>query len=350
MRARTPASAPVRVSDVPLSTPIKPYGDGTELDDFEDLPVSKELEKQRVVRPISRKSSGASIATAKSSSLGRKAGVKVASSLGQSDAAPPSNSSRIDDHGRSNAKTGEPERKKLERRREPHLIRHLGGNATVKGKQFLLCVNVVSLRTHAGTLWRSQGEMTYNPVLQRWQGKELILRDFDKVLATSVRPALISPLSATLLSPSRPSSGSARFAESAQAGQVRASGAVPPDAGASRASAKVVGGMVFDPATCSWHALAGPDAEEELELDCGRGRPTARMPTTKPLAVTSRANSTAGNSASDSGCCRAGQASCLTTAAGVTTQAVKRSIRSNARRARSGGSGARARRRKSGVV
>lgn len=113
--------------------------------------------------------------------------------------------------------------------------------------------------------------MTYNPVLQRWEGNESILRDFDKVLATSVRPALISPLSSTLLSPSRPSSGSARFADSAQSGQVRASGTVPPDTSASRASAKVVGGMVFDSATCSWHALAGPDAEEELELDWGGG-------------------------------------------------------------------------------
>lgn len=133
----------------PVPTPIKLYGDGTELDAFEDLPVSKEFEKQHVVRPISRKSSAASLATAKSSSLGRKEGVKVASSLRQSDAAPPSEADRIDDHGGSNAKTGEPERKKLKRRREPHLIRHLGGNATVKGKQFLPCVNVVSLRTHA---------------------------------------------------------------------------------------------------------------------------------------------------------------------------------------------------------
>jgi len=26
---------------------------------------------------------------------------------------------------------------------------------------------------------------------------------------------------------------------------------------------------VFDPATCSWHALSGPDAEDELDLDWG---------------------------------------------------------------------------------
>jgi hypothetical protein len=113
--------------------------------------------------------------------------------------------------------------------------------------------------------------MTYNPTLQRWEGNESILRDFDKVLATSVRPALISPLSSKLMSLSGSSMGSARLPDSAQAGQVRASGTVRPDASASRASAKVVGGMVFDPATRSWHALAGPDAEEELELDWGGG-------------------------------------------------------------------------------
>jgi hypothetical protein len=256
----------------PAPTPTKPYGDGTELDAFEDLPVSKELEKQRVVRPISRKSSGASLATAKSGSLGRKEGVKVASSLRHSDAAPPSRADRIDDHGKSNAKAGEPERKKLKRRREPHLIRHLGGNATVKGKRSLLCMNVVFLQNSSTEFdWAAQGEMTYNPMLQRWEGNESILRDFDKVLATSVRPALISPLSSKLMSLSGSSMGSARLPDSAQAGQVRASGTVRPDASASRASAKVVGGMVFDPATRSWHALAGPDAEEELELDWGGG-------------------------------------------------------------------------------
>lgn len=132
----------------PVPTPIKPYGDGTELDALEDLPVSKELEKQRVVRPNSRKSSAASLATAKSSSLGRKEGVKVASSLRQSDTALPSKPDHADVRGKSNAKTGEPERKKLKRGREPHLIRHLGGNATVKGKQFLLCLNVMLLKTH----------------------------------------------------------------------------------------------------------------------------------------------------------------------------------------------------------
>lgn len=107
--------------------------------------------------------------------------------------------------------------------------------------------------------------MTYNPVLQRWEGNESILREFDKIPATSVRPALISPLSSTLLSPAKPSAGSAQYAYSAQAGTI------PPGGSASRASAKVVGDMVFDPATCSWHALAGPEAEEELELDWGGG-------------------------------------------------------------------------------
>lgn len=112
--------------------------------------------------------------------------------------------------------------------------------------------------------------MTYNPKLQRWEGNEAVLRDFDKALATSTRPALISPLSSTLSSPSR-----SLFATAFPKNQSTASTGHPPPAGtgsaASRATAKVVGDMVFDPATCSWHSLAGPDAEEALELDWGGG-------------------------------------------------------------------------------
>lgn len=115
-----------------------------------------------------------------------------------------------------------------------------------------------------------QGEMTYNPLLHRWEGNEAILREFDKALATSTRPALISPFSSALGSPAR-----SHFGPPATSGQAPiaapASAHLPPGAAinASRGTAKVVGDMVFDPATCSWHAIAGPDAEDELEIDWG---------------------------------------------------------------------------------
>ncbi|GAA5979970.1 hypothetical protein JCM10908_001485 [Rhodotorula pacifica] len=237
----------------PFPIPVRSrreYGDGTELDAFDDLPVSKERERERVVQPVSRKSSSASSATAKSGSWGRKEGVKAASSLRKTTSSSSKATENAAEKGKEKTRAGgESGSKKVKRRREPHLIRHLGGNATVK----------------------VQGEMTYNPVLQRWEGNESVLRDFDKALATSTRPALITPLSSTLLSPSKP--GFSSLVGLAQADQGGGAKAGPPgaSANASRATAKVVGDMVFDPITCSWHSIAGPEAEDELELDWGGG-------------------------------------------------------------------------------
>ena len=114
--------------------------------------------------------------------------------------------------------------------------------------------------------------MTYNPTLQRWEGNESILREFDKVLSTSTRPALISPFSSTLGSPARSGFSSPTLlpTDSITSHLDPTPIAQPskPQA-ASRGGVKVVGDMVFDPATCSWHALSGPDAEDELDLDWG---------------------------------------------------------------------------------
>ncbi|GAA5850526.1 hypothetical protein JCM9279_007529 [Rhodotorula babjevae] len=249
------------------------YGDGTELDAFDDLPVSKERERERVVPPASsRKSSGASTATVKSGagSWGRKEGVRLAqrtSSLAQEKRTAGAVQGRKEGAAMAAAKTvgkakerekekkaGELEKKKPKRRREPHLIRHLGPTSAIK----------------------VQGEMTYNPVLQRWEGNEAVLREFDKALTTSTRPALISPFSSAIGSPHRGSFAPARPATATQVAAdapvavkpVLPHGATP---SASRGTAKVVGNMVFDPATCSWHAVDGPDAEDELELDWGGG-------------------------------------------------------------------------------
>lgn len=113
--------------------------------------------------------------------------------------------------------------------------------------------------------------MTYNPTLHRWEGNESILREFDVALATSTRPALISPFSSTMGSPARSGFPSPPLAAVEEGVARRVSSNAPSGASttASRAAAKVVGDMVFDPKTCSWHALAGPDAEDELELDWG---------------------------------------------------------------------------------
>ncbi|BGP12976.1 hypothetical protein JCM10213_006614 [Rhodosporidiobolus nylandii] len=270
-----PLSRPVPGA-APSKKQTQEYGDGTELDGFDDLPVSKEREKERVVSVgnASRKSSGASTATVKGGSWGRKTSAATAAAQGESKSrlplpkrtsggevrgkkegaavgskVKPAPGAKKDEKGKAKETSGGEKKKK---RREPHLIRHLGGN---------------------GGAVKVHGEMTYNPRLHRWEGNESILREFDKALSTSTRPALISPFSSTMGSPARTTfpapDTSSRSGTPAPADQPALK--LPPGAsqGASRAGIKVVGDMVFDPATCSWHALAGPDAEDELELDWG---------------------------------------------------------------------------------
>ncbi|GAA5853562.1 hypothetical protein JCM8547_002507 [Rhodosporidiobolus lusitaniae] len=272
----TPLAAGAQQQKKKEQGPVE-YGDGTELDAFDDLPVSKEREREATVFPssASRKSSEASTATIKGGSWGRKDG---ASRLPVPVPAPRKPTTAGAVRGKKEGRKVEEKGKKVEekgkvkkKRREPHLIRHLGGVAS-------------------GV--KVQGEMRYNPLLHRWEGNESILREFDVALATSTRPALISPFSSTLGSPARgsfagpgSSSGDCTLGTGTGAGGGGAGAApakkekdgegnrLPPGAspGASRAGIKVVGDMVFDPKTCSWHALAGPEAEDELELDWGGG-------------------------------------------------------------------------------
>ncbi|GAA5823452.1 hypothetical protein JCM5353_002153 [Sporobolomyces roseus] len=227
------------------------YGDGTELDGFDDLPVSKEREKALIVHAKGRSVSRASAADSRKSSTGSGVGGegkgvgKVVRSL-----------LPVVSKGLMGKKEGEKAREKekdkgKKKRREPHLIRHLGGAQGVP---------------------KVHGEMTYNPTLQRWEGNESILREFDKVLFTSTRPALISPFSSTLGSPARSGFSSPTLLPSdsitPHLDPIPVAQPLKPQP-ASRGGVKVVGDMVFDPATCSWHALSGPEAEDELDLDWG---------------------------------------------------------------------------------
>ncbi|GAA6059591.1 hypothetical protein JCM10212_005090 [Sporobolomyces blumeae] len=250
------------------------WGDGTELDGFDDLPVSKEREKAFVVAPVrtrgdasSRSTSGSTIRSVSTATVIGGPGSSIRkSSAGTvksfSLTSTGEESRRISVPRSSNGLMGKKEGDKMrekererekgkKKKREPHLIRHLG---------------------HATSAVKVQGEMTWNPELQRWEGNESILREFDKVLGTSNRPALISPFSSALGSPSRAAfplspNPNAEALNSKIPGQAGSSTRLP--ASASRAGVKVVGDMVFDPSTCSWHAISGPEAEDELELDWG---------------------------------------------------------------------------------
>ena len=94
----------------------------------------------------------------------------------------------------------------------------------------------------------------------KWEGNEASLRDFDNVLASSSRPALISPIFG-------PMSPRHMFAKSPLS--------TPPAGTASTSSGpvntqlsgvRVVGDMVFDPVRMSWFTTA---AEGEDEIDFG---------------------------------------------------------------------------------
>ncbi|GBB87189.1 hypothetical protein RclHR1_13620005 [Rhizophagus clarus] len=116
------------------------FGDGTELDGFDDLPVNIDRER-------SYTSSNYDIHDRKNS---------ISSISSRTD-----NSDNFQRHRKY---------KKNRRRMQPQLIKNL--NADLNRK-------VV-------------GEMVYNPITQRWDGNDSVLKDFDNVLTTPIRPALIS--------------------------------------------------------------------------------------------------------------------------------------------------------------
>ena len=82
------------------------------------------------------------------------------------------------------------------------------------------------------------GDMFFNPKTLRWEGNEQILRDFDAVVASSSRPALITNLSGQ--GPTTPVNGQS-----------------------SATTPKVVGSMLFDPIKMCWVHQLGDAFEED---------------------------------------------------------------------------------------
>lgn len=87
--------------------------------------------------------------------------------------------------------------------------------------------------------------MTWNPLLRKWEGNDEAIREFDNVVTSSARPALISAYSATTSPVS--SKKSTRLTPGLQ-------------------GVRFVGNMVFDPARMAWFSATG---EEEEEIDFG---------------------------------------------------------------------------------
>ncbi|KAI0001900.1 hypothetical protein BJV77DRAFT_1057652 [Russula vinacea] len=179
------------------------YGNGTELDAFDDLPTDRDKERQYRVQPKGhgsrgtiRKKSTRSLSTSGSvyqgpeappRSLKRTGRIELPPKLPVSDCSPPQRKGpSLLNHTR----------------RKPTLIRNLGGLNAAK----------------------TVGEMRWNPQTLRWEGNDQALREFDVAMAPT-RPALITHLTGS---------------------------SIGSPVGSFASGARRVGNMIFDPGRMCW--------------------------------------------------------------------------------------------------
>ncbi|KAI0814874.1 hypothetical protein BC629DRAFT_1588563 [Irpex lacteus] len=210
------------------------YGDGTELDDFEDLPLDREKEgKFRVVpkgygnRVPESSSPGPKVdSQPEQGSLRRAPRYDSLVAVAAEKPMPPptktlKRTSRIElvsapkpaENERVGKKRRTPKSPASQSHRKPTLIRNLGGAGGPK---------VV-------------GDMKWNPQTLRWEGNDQVLRDFDATVGTSTRPALITHLTGSSMG-----SPVNNFA----------------------AGARKVGNMIFDPSRMCWVSTLPPEEDE----------------------------------------------------------------------------------------
>ncbi|KAL1719581.1 hypothetical protein EV715DRAFT_251599 [Schizophyllum commune] len=205
-----------------LRKPKRPrtFGDGTELDAFEDLPTDRDKEGRFRVQPkgFGNRVPGGTYQS-KTGTIRRKGRSTTSSSENlnaayQASANQPKRSKTGDNplkkskksHGSSPSKSGIP-------RRKPTLIRNLGG---VGGPKVV-------------------GDMKWNPHTLRWEGNDQVLRDFDAAMGTSTRPALITHLTGS---------------------------SVGSPVGSFASGARIVGNMIFDPQRMCWISTLPPEDDE----------------------------------------------------------------------------------------
>ncbi|KAI0660394.1 hypothetical protein C8Q70DRAFT_1132074 [Cubamyces menziesii] len=230
------------------------YGDGTELDGFDDLPTDRDKEGKYRVQPkgygnripgASYPKSSAADASA-TGTIRRKAKTREFSGSAPGPSKTLKRTGRIEfpskpppeptkaDRDRKAAADAEAsaKRKKLaspgQTRRKPTLIRNLGGAGATKGNPS------ARLRAYLRTC-TVIGEMKWNPVTLRWEGNDQALRDFDAATGTSTRPALITHLTGS---------------------------SIGSPVGSFASGARVVGNMIFDPQRMCWISTLPPDEEE----------------------------------------------------------------------------------------
>ena len=119
-----------------------------------------------------------------------------------------------------------------------------------------------------------QGQMRWNPVLLKWEGNESSLRDFDNVIASSARPALISPMgplsprNAYSKSPLANLPGSTNSSQNTNGNSIEQkilSISNPHGTTPSLGGVRIVGDMIFDPVKRSWFSTSS-EGEEEINF------------------------------------------------------------------------------------
>ncbi|PWN50425.1 hypothetical protein IE53DRAFT_96900 [Violaceomyces palustris] len=223
------------------------YGDGHELDGFDDLPTNSEKETG-FRNNFAGGHGGMSAASSQNSihgmGLSADAGtsrwkalrsnlsssttqVKERRSTGSS---PSTNASNTTGHQPNRPNRGN--RKRKGAKAKPTLIRNLGGSPASP---------------------RVVGNMRWNPKAQRWEGNESALRDFDNAVQNSSRPALITQLTG--------SSTSSHYTHSIASPQSSLAASSLPG------GTRIVGEMMFDPIQMKWLHRNGDETDIFANID-----------------------------------------------------------------------------------
>ena len=293
------------------------FGDGTELDGFDDLPINQEKEKRFLRAPRRRESSGgtdittvaASAATGTATRGGRKSAaqpqppkqlrerMESAPDKLQSNALRRRLANASGGSAHSETSSGAGQLQTLSRRGTTgSSAKTAQGDARRPRLQLIKGLNAAGLSkgersNPAGTGQLAdrqapdlpsydilvQGEMKWNPILMKWEGNETSLREFDNVMASSSRPALISPVFGPM-SPRHTYSRSPLSTPPAATAESKASSGGPFASAASGlqgatpqlGGVRVVGDMIFDPVRMSWFTTSA-SGEEELDFGSDDG-------------------------------------------------------------------------------
>ncbi|KAJ7103656.1 hypothetical protein B0H15DRAFT_898006 [Mycena belliarum] len=203
------------------------FGDGTELDGFDDLPTDRDKESRYRVQPKgygNRVPGGSYPSKSEKGTIRRKRrdGSDGGSIDSHSPLGPSTNTAKHATRAElsPNFHADPPRKKKLNSsptapygKKKPTLIRNLGGSGAP----------------------RVVGDMKWNPQSLRWEGNEHVLREFDAAVGTSTRPALITHLTGS---------------------------SIGSPVGSFANGARIVGNMIFDPARMCWISTLPPDEDE----------------------------------------------------------------------------------------